>query len=55
VTIVPAEIAGLDTRVGSLEAGQGRDLLLFSGDPLSPQSRLREVVHQRVRSTRGMR
>ncbi len=43
VTIVPAEIAGIQKRVGSLEAGKDADLLLFSGDPLSPQSRLREV------------
>lgn len=43
VTIVPAEIAGLDKRVGSLEAGKDADLLLFTGDPLSPESRLREI------------
>jgi hypothetical protein len=43
VTIVPAEIAGIEKRVGSLEVGKDADLLLFSGDPLSPQSRLREV------------
>jgi imidazolonepropionase-like amidohydrolase len=43
VTIAPAEFAGLDKRVGSLEAGKDADLLLFTGDPLSPESRLREV------------
>jgi len=43
VTIVPAEIAGLDKRVGSLEAGKDADLLLFTGDPLSPASRLQEI------------
>jgi imidazolonepropionase-like amidohydrolase len=43
VTIVPAEIAGLDARVGSLEAGKDADLLLFTGDPLSPESRLHEI------------
>ena len=43
VTIVPAQIAGLDKRVGSIEAGKDADLLLFSGDPLSSQARLREV------------
>ena len=43
VTIVPAEIAGLEKRVGSLEAGKDADLLLFSGDPLSPESRLQEI------------
>jgi imidazolonepropionase-like amidohydrolase len=43
VTIVPAQFAGLDKRVGSIEAGKDADLLLFSGDPLSPQTRLLEV------------
>lgn len=43
VTIVPAELAGIEKRVGSIEAGKDADLLLFSGDPLSPQSRLRDV------------
>lgn len=43
VTIVPAEIAGLDKRVGSLEAGKDADVLLFTGDPLSPESRLQEI------------
>jgi len=43
VTLVPAEIAGLEKRVGSIDAGKDADLLLFTGDPLSPQSRLREV------------
>jgi imidazolonepropionase-like amidohydrolase len=43
VTIVPAEIAGIEKRVGSIEAGKDADLLIFSGDPLAPQSRLREV------------
>jgi imidazolonepropionase-like amidohydrolase len=43
VTIVPAEIAGLEKRVGSLEAGKDADLLLFTGDPLSTESRLHEI------------
>jgi imidazolonepropionase-like amidohydrolase len=43
VTIVPAEIAGIEKRVGSIEAGKDADLVLFSGDPLSSQSRIREV------------
>jgi imidazolonepropionase-like amidohydrolase len=43
LTIVPAEIAGIEKRVGSIEAGKDADLLLFSADPLSPQARLREV------------
>ena len=43
VTIVPAQMAGLDKRVGSIEPGKDADLLFFSGDPLSSQARLREV------------
>lgn len=43
LTIVPAEMMGVEKRVGSIEAGKDADLLLFSGDPLSPQSRLRDV------------
>ena len=43
LTLVPAEILGIEKRVGSLEVGKDADLLLFSGDPLSSQSRLREV------------
>jgi imidazolonepropionase-like amidohydrolase len=43
VTIVPAEIAGIDKRVGSIETGKDADLVLFSGDPLSSQSRVRQV------------
>lgn len=43
LTIVPAEALGLEKRVGSLEAGKDADVLLFTGDPLSAQSRLRDV------------
>jgi hypothetical protein len=43
VTIVPAEMAGIEKRVGSLEAGKDADLLLFTGDPLSPESRVHEI------------
>jgi imidazolonepropionase-like amidohydrolase len=43
VTLVPAEVAGIEKRVGSIDAGKDADLLLFAGDPLSPQARLREV------------
>lgn len=40
LTLVPARIAGLEKRVGSIEPGKDADLLLFSADPLSPQARL---------------
>jgi len=43
LTLTPAEMLGVDKRVGSLEAGKDADLLLFSADPLSSQARLLEV------------
>ena len=44
VTGDAAKILGLSDRVGLLEAGRDADLLVFSGDPLSPSSRLAAVV-----------
>jgi imidazolonepropionase-like amidohydrolase len=38
VTINPARIAGIDKRVGSLEAGKDADLVLWSGPPFEPTS-----------------
>lgn len=46
LTSTPAELLGVDKRVGSLEAGKDADLILLSGDPLSPQTRVREVYIQ---------
>ena len=43
LTIAPAEMLGLEKRVGSLEAGKDGDILLFDGDPLAASSRLRRV------------
>ncbi len=43
LTLAPAEMLGIEKRVGSIEAGKDADLLLFSADPLSSQSRLQEV------------
>lgn len=43
LTLAPAEMLGIDPRVGSIEAGKDADLLLLSGDPLSAQTALREV------------
>jgi imidazolonepropionase-like amidohydrolase len=44
VTIVPAQILGLDKRVGSLEAGKDADIILFDGDPLSATARIQRVL-----------
>ena len=43
ITINPARIAGLDGRIGSLEAGKQADLSLFTGDPLAISSRCSHV------------
>lgn len=43
LTLAPAEMLGIEKRVGSIEAGKDADLLLFTADPLSSQSRLEEV------------
>lgn len=43
VTIVPAKVAGLDHRLGSLEAGKDADLVVVDGDPADPRSGVRMV------------
>ena len=42
ITINPAHVAGIDHRVGSLEAGKDADIAIFSGNPL------REIQAQTV-------
>ncbi len=44
ITIVPAEVAGLDRRIGSLEAGKDADVVLFDGDPLAATTRITKVL-----------
>lgn len=43
LTLAPAQMLGIEDRCGSLEAGKDADLILLSGDPLSPQSQVKEV------------
>jgi len=38
LTIVPAETAGIDRRVGSLEPGKDADLLVVTGNPIDPRN-----------------
>lgn len=38
LTIVPAQVAGIDHRVGSLEAGKDADLVVIAGHPADPRS-----------------
>lgn len=44
MTINPAEILDLDSRIGSLEVGKDGDLVIWDGDPLEIMSRARTVI-----------
>ena len=44
LTIDPARIFGLDERIGSLEQGKDADLVVFSGNPFEPTSRVLLVM-----------
>ena len=43
ITLVPAQIAGIDDRVGSLRAGKDADILITSGDPLDYRTKVTAV------------
>lgn len=43
LTIVPAKTAGIDHRVGSIEAGKDADLVVISGDPADPRNGIESV------------
>ena len=43
VTIVPARLAGVDDRVGSIAVGKDADLVLWSGTPFEPTSQILAV------------
>lgn len=43
-TIHPARAFGIDDRVGSLEVGKDADIVIRSGDPLDPRSRVELVL-----------
>ncbi len=53
LTIVPAIVAGIDKRLGSLEPGKDADLVVVDGAPADPRSEIErvyvegELVHQR--------
>lgn len=44
VTIVPARVAGIADRVGSLEPGKDADLVVIGGDPTDPRSGVELVI-----------
>jgi imidazolonepropionase-like amidohydrolase len=41
ITIVPAEIFGVDDRMGSIEGGKDANLFVCDGDPLEPRTNIR--------------
>ena len=44
ITIIPAEIIGVDDHVGSLEVGKDADLRLLSGEPLEYMTKCQKVI-----------
>lgn len=44
VTINPARICGMDSRVGSLEIGKDADIAVYEGDPFTIQGRCRLTI-----------
>ena len=44
LTLEPAQLLGVDERLGSLEKNKDANLLFFSGDPLEPSSKLEAVM-----------
>ena len=43
LTLYPAEAAGLDDRLGTLEAGKDADLVVMTGNPIDPRHWVRRV------------
>jgi imidazolonepropionase-like amidohydrolase len=43
LTIVPAIVAGIDDRLGSLEAGKDADIVILTGDPCDPRTSVERV------------
>jgi len=44
ITIYPAEMLGVDYRLGSLEVGKDANLLILSGDPLDVETQIHQVM-----------
>jgi imidazolonepropionase-like amidohydrolase len=44
LTLNAAKILGVEDRVGTIQTGKDADLLVFSGDPFDPGSRLETVI-----------
>jgi imidazolonepropionase-like amidohydrolase len=43
ITINPAKVLGLESEIGSLEAGKRADVVVWSGDPFSVYSHAEQV------------
>jgi len=44
ITIIPAELLGVDDRVGSIEEGKDADLRILDGDPLELRTKVEMVI-----------
>ena len=57
LTIIPAQVAGIADRVGSLEPGKDADILVISGDPADPRHGIEMiwVEGRRVYEAEGVR
>ena len=44
LTVNPSRMLKLDGRIGAIERGRDADLVLFTGDPFSPASRVKYVI-----------
>jgi imidazolonepropionase-like amidohydrolase len=44
MTLEPAELLGVEKRVGSLEKGKDANLLFLNGDPFQPSTRIQAVM-----------
>lgn len=44
ITLNPARLLGIDTRVGSIEKGKDADLVLFDGDPFEYLTKVKMVI-----------
>ena len=49
MTIVPAETAALEKRLGSIEAGKEADLICVTGDPNDPRCSVEIVWSQGIK------